>query len=117
MKKLSDHKGDEAIILWADMLDPMIAILNDEKVKKAITSGKSKIEIAKEILKKHSKEAAQILLLIDPTPLDGLNLILRLVALLSDIEQNEEIASFFGFAEQAKQAGESIGSPTENIGE
>lgn len=115
MKKLSDYKGDEAIELWADLLEPMGNILTDNGVRNAIQSGKSKMMIAKEILKARKDDAVEILLRIDPEPIDGLNIILRLVALLADIGQNEEIKGFFGFAEQVKTENESIGSPTENI--
>lgn len=115
MKKLSDYKDNEAIELWADLLDPLTAILTDENIRKVIQSGKSKMEIAKTILKEHQKEAVDIMTRIDPEPINGLNIILRLVALLADIGENEEIKSFFGYAEQAKMQSGSIGSPTENI--
>lgn len=114
MKKLSDFKGDEAIELWADLLDPLTAILTDDKIRKVVQSGKSKIEIAKEVLKKHKDEAVEIMLRIDPTPIDGLNIILRLVALITDIGQNDEIKGFFGYAEQAQTENASSGSPTAN---
>ena len=114
MKKLSDYKGDEAIELWADLLDPLTKILGDKKVKDVIQSGKSKMEIAKEILKSHKEEAVEIMLRIDPEPIDGLNIILRLVAILSDIGKNDEIKSFFGYAEAVKTESESFGSATEN---
>lgn len=114
MKKLSDFKGDEAIDLWADLLDPLTAILTDDKIRRVVQSGKSKIEIAKEVLKKHRKEAVEIMLRIDPTPIDGLNIILRLVALIADIGQNDEIKGFFGYAEQAQTENASSGSPTAN---
>lgn len=114
MKKLSDYKGNEAIELWADLLDPLTMILTDDKIRKVVSGGKSKIEIAKEILKSHKDEAVEIMLRIDPEPLDGLNIILRLVALLADIGQNEEIKGFFGYAEQAQTESASSGSVTEN---
>lgn len=114
MKKLSDYQGDEAIELWADLLGPLTAILSDDKVQKIVKSGKPKMLIAKEILKSHKKEATEILLRIDPEPLDGLNIILRLVALLADIGDNEEIKSFFGYAEQGQTENESFGSVTES---
>lgn len=114
MKKLSDYKGDEAIELWADLIEPLTNILGDKKVANAIQSGKSKMMIAREILKEHSSEARDILLRIDDTPIDGLNIVLRLVAVLSDIGQNEEIKSFFGYAVQAKTESESSGSVMEN---
>ena len=62
-----------------------------------------------------SKEAVEILLRIDNTPIDGLNIIIRLVNLIADIGQNEEISGFFGYAEQDQKAKGSSGSPTENI--
>lgn len=115
MKKLSDYKDDEAIELWADLLEPLTSIISDEKVRKTIQSGKSKIEIAKIVLKRKKKEATEILLRIDPEPIDGLNIVLRLVAVLADLGQNEEIKSFFGFAEMSQEiTEESSGSLTEN---
>lgn len=116
MKKLSDYKGDEAIELWADLLEPLTEILSDEKVKKVVQSGKSKLEIAKVVLKAKKKEAEKILVRIDPEPLDGLNIVLRLVAVLVDMGQHEEIKSFFGFADQEQTEKESSGSVTENTG-
>lgn len=117
MKNLSDYQGDEAIELWADLLDPLAHILADNEIQKVIRSGKPKIVMAKEILKKHSKEAAEILNRIDPVPIDGLNIIVRLVSLLTDIGQNDEIKSFFGYAEQVSKEEESSGSVTENTGD
>lgn len=109
MKKLSDYKGDEAIELWADLLEPLTTILTDENVRNVIKSGKSKIEIAKTLLKDHKSEVITIMLRIDSTPIDGLNIVTRLIALLSDIGSNEEIKSFFGYAEEVKTDSESSG--------
>lgn len=114
MKKLSDYKGDDAIELWADLLEPMGAIIADKEIAEVVQSGKPKLLIAKSILKNHSKDAESILLRIDPTPIDGLNIVLRLVMLIGEIGQSEELKSFFGFAEQVKTANESFGSVTEN---
>ena len=114
MKKLSDYQGDEAIELWADLLDPLTEILTDEKIRKIVQSGKPKITIAKEVLKLHKKEAVEILTTIDPEPIDGLNIVLRLVNLLAEIGQSEEIKSFFGYAEQEQMESESSSSVTEN---
>ena len=118
MKKLSDYSGDEAIELWADLLEPLNGILGDEKVREVVTSGKSRLIIAKEILKTHKKEATEILLRVDPEPINGLNIILRLIALLADIGQNDEIKSFFGYAVQTQATEEeSSGFATESTEE
>lgn len=114
MMKLSDHKGDEAIELWADLLDPLATILTNEAVRRDIASGESRLKIAKTILKTCKSEAVEILTRIDPAPLDGFNIIVRLVAILAEIGEHEEIRAFFGFAEQVKTESESGGSVMEN---
>lgn len=116
MKRLSDYKGDEAIELWADLIDPLAAILSDKKIASTIQSGKPKVKIAKEVLVGHKKEAVEILLRIDPEPVNGLNIILRLVNLLTEIGENEDVKSFFGFAEQAKKGAASSGYVMESTG-
>ena len=114
MKKLSDYKGDEAIELWADLLEPLTDILGDKQIANVVRSGKPKLLIAKEVLKLHKKAAVDILTRIDDTPLDGLNIVIRLMELISEIGQNEEIKSFFGYAEQVKEVEESSTSVMEN---
>lgn len=109
MKKLSDYQGDDAIELWADLFEPLMQILGDKQVQAVVQSGKPKLFIAKEILKSHKTEAKEILLRIDPEPINGLNIILRLIALIADIGENDEIKSFFGYAEQEKMGNESSG--------
>lgn len=117
MRKLSDYKDDDALELWADLLDPLTKILSDDKIRSIVNSGKPKLIIAKEILKGHKSEAVEILTRIDPEPVDGLNVVLRLINLITEIGQNDEIKSFFAYAEQAETDKESSGLPTENIEE
>lgn len=109
MKKFSDYKGDEAIELWADLLTPISTILEDNEVRDVIQSGASKLRIAQSILKKHKVEAVDVLTRIDPTPVNGFNLILRVVSVLAEIGENEDVKSFFGYSEQTKKQNESSG--------
>ena len=104
MKRLSDYEGEAAIELWCDLLDPLTEIFTDKKLAKVFYSGGSKIEIAKAILKKHSGAAVKILLRIDDTPINGLNLVVRLVEIITEVGKNEELKSFFGYAEQASDS-------------
>ena len=41
MKKLSDYQGEEALELWADLIEPMSEILVDPEMKKVFESKKS----------------------------------------------------------------------------
>jgi hypothetical protein len=64
--KISDYKGEEAIELLADIMEPMAEILKDEEIRKmADTPGTPYIKIAQKLLKRHSKEVLHILALID----------------------------------------------------
>lgn len=117
MKKLSDYKGDEAIELWADLLEPITEILGDGEIAKVLQSPQAPLMKAQAILRKYSVETEKILLRIDPEPLDGLNIIVRLTTLIVEIGQREDVRAFFGFAEQAQTADESGGSLTETTGD
>ena len=101
MKKLSDYKNEEALDLWADLLDPMTKILGDPEMQKVFRSGKPPFLIAKEILSAHKAEAIQIMLRVDDTPVDGLNILTRLVGLVLELMNNEDMKSFFVSAGQA----------------
>lgn len=114
MKKLSDYKGEEAIELWADLFDPLSVVLTDKELAQVVQQGGSKVKIASTILKNHKKEAEEILLRIDPTPIDGLNIVIRTVGIIAEIGKDETTKSFFGFAEQEKTDGERFGSATES---
>lgn len=116
MKKLSDYKGDESIELWMDLLDPITAIVTDPEIKKTLLEhgGRPNLSVVKTILKSHKSEATEILTRIDPEPIDGLNIVVRLIALLTEVGENDTVAHFFGYAEKVKTAKESFGSATEN---
>ena len=117
MKRLSDYKGEEAIDLWVDLLDLMSDILKDKKVAELVRSGKPKIELAKELLKLHKDAVVKVLLRIDDTPVDGLNIITRLVVVISEIGEDETVKSFFGYSEQANKGRESSISAMESTEE
>lgn len=116
MKKFSDYKDEEAIELWADLIDPIGDIFSDPDVSKYIKSGASTLKKAQMLLKMKKKAAVQIILRVDPTPIDGLNLIIRLVDVLLEIENSEDLSGFFDSARQGMSSSESSGSVTANTG-
>jgi hypothetical protein len=117
MKRLSDFKDEEAIDLWADLLDPIVAITSDPKIAEIKRSGAPVIKIAKEILLLHKAEAVEILLRIDPTPITGLNLVARVVDILLELESSPELQGFLGLSEPETKNEGSSGSVTGNIKE
>lgn len=117
MKKLSDYKGEEAIDLWADLLDPFIEIVGDKKVAGMLRSKKPPVIVAREIIKSYKPQVEQILLRIDDTPLNGLNILIRLVSVLSEIGHDPTIQSFFVSVPEEKKEETSSGNVTENIEE
>lgn len=102
MKKLADYQNEDAIDLWADLLDPISIIVSDKEIRNSINAKKPPVVLAKEILKAHKKEAVEILLRIDPEPITALNIVIRLIDILSELNNSVELQSFFDFAEQAE---------------
>lgn len=115
MKKLADYQGEEAIELWADLLEPMTRILGDPAVSDILKSGKPAFLIASTIMKTHKEDAEEIMLRIDPTPIDGVNILTRLVAIVLEFLNNDDLKGFFVSAGQANEGSEISGSATENI--
>lgn len=64
--KLSDFKGEKAIEVFADLLDPIAEILTDNEIVKLFQSEDVKqIEVIKKILKGHSESVVQILAILE----------------------------------------------------
>ena len=116
MKKLADYKNEDAIDLWADLLDPISIIVSDSGIRDSIKAKKPPVVLAKEILKAHKKEAIEILLRIDPEPVTALNIVIRLVDILMEFNNSAELQGFFESAGQT-MAGVSSGNATANTGD
>lgn len=119
MKRLSDYKGEEALELWADIFDPLYAILTAEEVKKAQTDTSSKRvqKIASAMIKVGRKELYSILIRIDEEEIDGANFMTRLMSFIVEIMTGKETRAFFQSSEQEKEQEKSSGSVTENTGD
>lgn len=111
MKRLSDYEGEAAIDLWAEMLDIVATIVSDPQVAKSAQG--TRVQLAHAMMKHKKKEVCELMLKIDDTPINGLNIITRLVTLLNEVAEVPELAAFFGLQGQ-KGTEESSGSATEN---
>lgn len=70
MKKLSDYKGEEAIDLLADIMEPLALILADSEIQKLVKSRSPYIKYVKVALKNHKKEVIEILAMIEGVPFE-----------------------------------------------
>ena len=68
--KLSEIKGEKAIEVFADLLEPVGAILSDAEIAALIRNDSSKIEIIKTTLKKHAKEVIERRAVSDDVPVE-----------------------------------------------
>jgi hypothetical protein len=64
MRKISEIKGEDALDVLADLLDPVSEICVDEKVKELFKKRK-KLNLAAYILKEHKKSILTILALLE----------------------------------------------------
>ena len=113
-KKLVDYQGEEALELWADLFEPLANILGDKEVAKVFRQGKNKLKIAQTILKTHKADITEILLRVDDAPINGLNLVFRVMGFLLELENAEEFQGFFGSSSAEKKQNASSGSATAN---
>lgn len=93
--KLSEYKNEDALDLLADIIDPVMAIMQDPGMAKVARQGK-KIQIVKYALKNHSKEIIEVFARMEgvkPEEYKG-NLISMTKGLL-EMLNDEEMADFF----------------------
>ena len=89
--KLSEIKGDRALDVLADIMEPLARILTDEEITKTANNGEPKLLLAKKILKGHKKEVIEILAILDGEKpetyeVNLLTLPVKLVEILNDPE-------------------------------
>lgn len=94
--KLSEIKGEHALDVLAEIMDPVVEIVSDEKINKAIKGELPKITIAKLILKSHPKSIIHILALLngeDPETYEPSLLVLP--KMLLELMNDEELIELF----------------------
>lgn len=96
--KLSEYRGEDAIELLADILEPTSSILADAEIIALIRGGGKKIDGVKIALKRYKREVLEILAVLEGEPVDifaeKCN-ILTLPAKLLEILNDDELVSFF----------------------
>lgn len=112
--KLSEIKGEHALDVLADIIDPVVEIVGDEEISEAIKAGKPKLLIAKLVLKGHKKSIITILALLnekDPKTYEPS--LLELPKMVLELLNDEELAKLFQSQGQMMDSAY-FGSATEN---
>ena len=95
MRKLSEIKGEEALDVLAEIIEPAAEIFTDENVKKALKS-ESRIKAAKIILKDHKKAIITLMAALEETPVEEYKpTLLALPALILGVLNDPELQSLF----------------------
>lgn len=117
---LSDFRGEDALEVLADLIDPASAIMADEKVRDAYKSGNT-IGAVKAAIKNHKKDVIKVMATLDGKDPDDaeylstitiLSLPIKLLALFNDPEVQMVFQS-----QSPKMQLESSGSATGDIQE
>lgn len=114
MKRLSDYKGDDALELLADILEPASEIISDEEIKKLWAGKEPMLKIVKVALKNHKAAVTEILARLDGEDPEAYEVgVLTLPAKMLQILNDKELLSVFQL--QAQNLAEDIsGSAMEN---
>ena len=110
-----DYRGEAAIDLLADMLDPIAEIIEDTSLKRMIDTGTNRLKIIKYLLKNHSRSVLEIMALSegeDPKTYQPNALVLPLK--LTRLFSNPEIQMLF-LSQDQKNVGEHSGTATGSI--
>lgn len=63
--KLSEYKGEQALDMLADLIEPAAAIMADKEVANFAKSGKPVVKLLKPLIKNHKPEVIEILAILD----------------------------------------------------
>lgn len=117
MRTVSDYKGEEAIELLADIVEPLALILADKEIQKLQQSGAPKLKFIKPALTRHKPEVMEILARIEGVPVEEYKdkvsfttLPIQILTLLGD----PQVSELFSLQGQ-KTDSQSSGPATEDI--
>lgn len=117
--KLSDYKGEEALEVLADIIEPLSIIITDEEIQKmASKKDAAPIKYIKPMLKNHKREVIEVLARLENKPVEEyekeMNLFTLPSAILSLINDPEVKNLFRSQGQTQVTSLASSGSATEN---
>lgn len=113
--KLSEIKGERALEVLVDLIDPVTLIVADEEIVNTYKSKAPKILLVKKLIETHKKEVLTILAILNnENPETYEPSLIELPKMLLDLVHDEELMNLFTSQNQTMES-ESSGSATENI--
>lgn len=114
--KLSEIKGEAALDMLADIIEPATEIMTDPNVQKLIKA-KDRGKVIKALIKNHKKSIIEILATIDGVPVEQYDVnVFTLPIKLLELLNDKELMSFFTSQELTEEQTSST-SPVVNIEE
>ena len=95
--KLSEVKGEAALDLLAEIIEPMTKIMVDPKVKE-LAKNRNKIGLVKVFIKDHKEQVIEILAILDGISVDECKeklTVITLTAKILEILNDPELVGFF----------------------
>lgn len=115
--KLSEYRGEEALDLLADLIEPAGEIFGDAEFVKLIQSDAPKTTIVKTLLKNHKRSVIEILAAIDGVPAEDYSCnVLTLPLKVLEVINDKDLISLFQSQGQ-KTGAMSFGSAMANTEE
>ena len=115
--KLSEYKGEEALEVLADLLEPSLDIFTDKKLLALIKEKDSKAKAITYALKEHKRSVLEIMAALEGVPVEKYECnVLSLPAKILEILNDKELMDFFS-SQLPKEALTSFGSATESTEE
>lgn len=103
--KLSDYKGEEALDVLADIIEPLTTILADDEVQKLAKAKAPVLKFVKPTLKNHKTEIIEILARIENVPVDEYKETMSVFTLpmqILDLLNEPEVQKLFQSQAQSK---------------
>jgi len=108
--KLSDIKGEEALDVLADIIEPAAEIMADKQIANMVRANVPKIKIIKPMIKNHKTQIIEILARIDGKEIDEYKNMMTLTTLpmrLIEFMNDPQMAEVFHSQVQSSQSASS----------
>lgn len=112
MRKITDIKGEEALDVLADIIEPVAEIMTDDKIQELVKE-KNKLRLITVVLKEHKESIIEILSVIDGVPASEFKAKMNILTLpykVMELFNDKDLIAFFTYADSMEEVISSIES-------